>query len=369
MVDIKVRRTGILMLLGALAALIGVACAAGNKTASSASSKGTTNWPATVAGIASYQGADREQMLEQGAKQEGQLSWYTPVAGTVLDELMKAFQEKYPDIKVNLYRADTPTLMTRISAEAQANKPSFDVLQLSWDFDQSLEQSKILAPYISPAAKGFPADTKQPGPNGTSYWITDEEECVGFAYNPNLLPASAVPKTFQDLLNPALKGKMAISSTSTGANLMGNLLTNQGASFPQQLAKQDVGVQSISAKALSDLIVSGEITSSPAIYRDHALQDIAKGAPIKWVPLEPVTCGGDEVAVSAISPHPHAAMLFIDFLLGPDGQKIYSNEFYLSPTENGGFKTWDPQRFATLDEAQQKYTQWQDTLNKLFLGK
>ena len=37
--------------------------------------------PATVAKIAAYMGADREQLLHAGAKTEGVATWYTSLAG------------------------------------------------------------------------------------------------------------------------------------------------------------------------------------------------------------------------------------------------------------------------------------------------
>src|SRR5207245_1519890 len=111
-------------------------------------------------------------------------------------------------------------------------------------------------------------------------------------------------KTYKDLLNPALKGKMALSAFS-GIGWLGNLISNQGEPFAQQFAKQDVRVQEITAKAVADLVVSGEIAASPTIYEDHAKQAMEKGAPIKWVPLEPVTDNVGALAIIGNAPHPH----------------------------------------------------------------
>src|SRR3989304_2771841 len=56
--------------------------------------------PNTVAQLALYKGADRQQILEEGAKKEGKLSFYT--TGTQAKHLVNAFEKKYPYIKVDV---------------------------------------------------------------------------------------------------------------------------------------------------------------------------------------------------------------------------------------------------------------------------
>jgi ABC-type Fe3+ transport system substrate-binding protein len=46
------------------------------------------------------------------------------------------------------------------------------------------------------------------------------------------------------------------------------------------------------------------------------------GSPVDWVFLEPVIAQIDAVMLSAQSPHPHAARLFVDFALSKDGQSL-----------------------------------------------
>jgi ABC-type Fe3+ transport system substrate-binding protein len=48
--------------------------------------------------------------------------------------------------------------------------------------------------------------------------------------------------------------------------------------------------------------------------------------------LVPVNAGG--VAIAAQPPHPYAALLIVDFLLGPDGQKILERFKYGSATKD-----------------------------------
>jgi hypothetical protein len=80
--------------------------------------------PATIAELVTYRGADREQLLYAGAKTEGKITWYTSLAGDSYKELVKAFENKYPGVKVESYRAAGADLVARLQEEAKARTPS-----------------------------------------------------------------------------------------------------------------------------------------------------------------------------------------------------------------------------------------------------
>src|ERR1700751_4965621 len=69
--------------------------------------------PMSPAELAFYQGADREKILLEGAKKEGQVTFYTSntwVEGPV----SKEFEKKYPFVKTNVWRSDSKSLMKRL---------------------------------------------------------------------------------------------------------------------------------------------------------------------------------------------------------------------------------------------------------------
>src|SRR4051794_35107344 len=53
-----------------------------------------------------YTGADRDTYLADCAKKEGSLTWYTSLAGDVIDDMIAKFNETYPDVRVDTYRGD-----------------------------------------------------------------------------------------------------------------------------------------------------------------------------------------------------------------------------------------------------------------------
>lgn len=347
-----------------LATLLLVGCSPQSAPASSASG----SKPMTIAELAVYTGPDRQQILEAGAKKEGKVSHYWTLAGDIIQKLPAAFQARYPFLSVEVYRADTGEVVSRVTSEAEANKNSVDVIGASETGQMPFRDAKLTLPYTTPAAASFAPESYQAAEGGKYQWIIDAQTCFGFAYNTTLLPESAVPKTYADLLNPALRSKMAVASTSTGVTFIGNLATHQGADFLKRFAQQEVQIQAISGRAMLDLVINGEIPSSPTIYESHSRQAIEKNAPVKWVPLEPVTCSNDGVALAANAPHPYAALLYIDFLLSPEAQKIVDELYYNSPSRATTYKRWSAESgFTTTAEYDKAYTEWGKTLRTAFI--
>lgn len=315
--------------------------------------------------LGKYQAADRQQVLEAGAHKEGSVTWYTVMAGDAVQAVANGFKAKYPYLQVDVFRADAGELVTRATQEAQAGKHVFDVMDISSPQIDLVGEAKLLTPYFSPSIASFPPDLKfgvnGPLVNSASDWTT----IIGFGYNTDLIPESAVPKTPADLLNPALSGKMTLAGTTTGYNWVGSILKGMGdeagRKFLAQFAKQQKpAVQQISGKAVLDLVAKGEVPASPTIYRDHVRQAAAKKAPVAWVPLEPVATLATKLTLAAQAPHPNAGLLFIDYVLGPEGQQILKDHFYTTGGEKLPYQLWLPGEGKAPTDAAKEQQGWAD---------
>jgi iron(III) transport system substrate-binding protein len=374
-------------MLGRLAAVVIVAivaAACGGSTAPAASptaasaapgAGATQAAPATVADLAAYQGADRQQILEAGAKKEGKLVWYTSLAGAAIDRLADAFKKKYPFIsQVDVFRGTESEIVTKATQELQAGQPSFDVIESQITAIQLLFAAGYMTPYFSPSVASIPDSFKTPDKAKPQLVqsATDRVSLISFAYNTNLIPASAVPKTRDDLMNPALQGKLAVTGTNTGQRWLGSVLFSLGEDKGKQwlsdfATKQKVVVQQVSGQALLDLIAKGEVAASPTIFKDHAdLAALEKKAPVKWVALEPVIANTGQDGMSLKAKSPNAALLFIDFLLGPDGQKIYHDNQYATAADKLDFKVWVPESGKTTEQIEKDTKLWSDTFKATF---
>ena len=320
--------------------------------------------PTTLADLAVYNGPDREQLLVGGAKKEGKIVWYTALAGGSYKDLARAFETKY-GVQVEAYRGASRDLIAKVLAESQAKRYLMDVAESSPPLLMLMRAMKRLTPFNVPHLAKFSADAKEDAGKGTVHWATDRESYMGFAYNKDKLPASAVPKNYEGLLNPALKGRMAFVTTDTGSRTVGAMLRTKGEEFLKKLRAQDITMHSVSGQALNDMIISGEVEASPTIFRNHALVAAEKKAPVAWVPMDIVPASAGSAGLSSQAPHPHAAVLFVDFLFSPDGQKILENYEYGSATKEYGFKRWYIEKGMSIEQLERESDRWEKWLREL----
>ena len=320
--------------------------------------------PTTLAELAVYNGPDREQLLVAGAKKEGKVVWYTALAGGSYKDLAREFAAKY-GVPVEAYRGASRDLIAKVLAEAQAKKYLMDVAESSPPLLMLMRAMKRLTPFRVPHLAKFSADAKEDAGNGAVFWATDRESYMGFAYNKDKLPASAVPKNYDGLLNPALKGRMSFVTTDTGSRTVGAMLRTKGEEFLKKLRAQDITMHSVSGQALNDMISAGEVEASPTIFRNHALVAAEKKAPVAWVPMDIVPASAGSAGLSSYAPHPHAAVLFIDFLFSPDGQKILESYEYGSAVKEYGFKRWYIEKGMSIQQLEREGDRWEKWLREL----
>jgi len=320
--------------------------------------------PTTIADLAMYNGADREQMLAAGAKKEGKVVWYTALAGNSYRDLAKAFEAKY-GVQVESYRGTSKDLISKFLAEAQAKRYLMDVAESSPPLLMLMQALKFLQPFANAHVNKLIPDAREDAGKGAVFWATVRESYMGFAYNKNKLPARAVPKNYDDLLKPALKGRMSFVTTDTGSRTVGGMLRTKGDEYLKKLRGQEITMHSVSGQALNDMIVSGEVEASPTIFRNHALVAAEKNAPVAWVPMDIVPASAGSAGLSVQAPHPYAAVLFVDFLFSPDGQKILQAYDYGSPAKEYGFKRWYPEKGVTIQQLEKDSDRWERGLRDL----
>jgi iron(III) transport system substrate-binding protein len=282
--------------------------------------------PAGVEAIANYAGADRQRVLEAGARREGSILLYT--TGTQTRPLLERFQQKYPYLKIELVRAGSTDVARKVLEEYQAGYEKVDAFELATHGLVVPRDENILQPFGSPELAAYPPDAIEPKRN----WAVVRESYTGIGLNTKLLAPDKAPKTYADLLDPQWKGRMALSgSSTTPINWVGAMVIIQGVDFVRKLGAQNIRVYNITGRALANLMVSGEVMLSPTIYNSHVAESAGKGAPLAWFSpgLVPVTDSG--VAIARKAPHPHAAMLLIDFLMSKEGAMLWEQIGYDSP--------------------------------------
>jgi iron(III) transport system substrate-binding protein len=327
--------------------------------------------PMPVAQLAIYQGGDRGKLLVDGAKREGQFTLYT--SHTWFRTLVKDFEKKYPFTKVSEWRNDSKNIIRKVLEESKSGRVLVDVVETTADGMGIIKREGLLLEYYSPQARYYPDELKPRGKNGFFY-LPDRETYNSLGFNTKLVPPAVAPRNFKDLLDPKWKGKMAITSTTTGVRWIGNVLDVMGREYLDKMADQEVSVQDMAPAALMNLVVSGEVPLSPTIFDANVTIARQKGAPVEWRPLEPVVTTVGSAALMSKAPNPYTALLFIDFLLSKEGQQLIVKGGLWSPREDIGTveqkfkKTYLDEKYS-LEELEAKFTQWENLLRQLFIRK
>jgi iron(III) transport system substrate-binding protein len=324
-----------------------------------------TTKPLSVAELAAYNKPDREKVLYEGAKKEGKLMWYTSLTGGPNTQAPKVFEAKYPGVKLEVYRGNSDAIIQRVLQEAQAKRFLVDTIETTFPVLKVMQEYKLLTPFYSPHSVRYPDEAKEKADKGLVYWMTDRESYIGLAYNTNSVQGSAVPKSYGDLLKPELKGKIGFATSDTGSRVIAAMLASKGPEFLDKLKDQQVTLHSVSGRALLDMVISGEVGVSPTVFLSHSRVSIAKGAPIKWVPMDFVPTNSGGVAVPANLPHPHAAVLFADFLLSPEGQKFLGKFGLDSATNKPDFKRYYPEAGMSAAQYEKESEKWEKLLREI----
>ncbi len=325
---------------------------------------------ATVAEIALYQGPDREQMLVAGAKKESQLMFYN--ANTWMDTVAREFEKKYPFIKVSIWRSEGRDLIKRVVEEYASGRCLADVMESSTGMEL-LHKKGFFQEQYSPEMNAYGDDVKAKGKIGVFYWA-DREIYISLGFNTKVVPPSDAPRTYRDLLDPRWKGKISVSGGSSGPRWVGHILDTVGRDYLEKLAQQEIKVQNIVPAALANLVISGEVPLSPTIFDSNMYTAKKSGAPVEWRPLEPVLANIGSSGMTTKAPHPHAAVLFLDYLHSKEGQQIVMKGGLSSPRDDISsaeqkFKKDYLEARYSLEEFEKKYTEWQELMRRLFIRK
>ncbi len=327
--------------------------------------------PTTIAQIALYQGSDRQKILIEGAKKQGQVMFYN--SNTWLSKVAQEFEKKYPFLRVSVWRSDSKNVVKRVAEEYASGRFLADVVETT-DVGLNLLQSKgIFQEYYSPEAAAYADQVKFKGKNGV-YYLADREINIGLGFNTKLVPVSEAPNNYRDLLDSKWKGKISFTNTDTGVRWIGNALNTLGRDYLEKLSLQDIKVQNIAAAALAGLIVSGEVPLSPTIFDSNISTAKKTGAPVDWRPLEPVIANIGSSGMTSRAPHPHAALLFLDYLHSKEGQTVVMQGGLGSPREDVAsserkFKKSYFESQYSLEEFERKFNEWDELLKQLFLRK
>jgi iron(III) transport system substrate-binding protein len=253
-----------------------------------------------------------------GLAQDRSLTLYTSLAPTESGPLAQAFEKK-TGIKVELWRAISEKVVQRAITEARARRFAVDVIETNAPEMEMMAREKLFTEIDSP----YLADLPTGAVPKHRLWIPDRMNFFVVAYNTSKVRREELPKDYLGFLDPKWKGRIGIEATDAEwmATLVKKWGTEAGLAYFRKLAELRPDVRK-GHVLLAELIAAGEIPVGLTVYNANAESLKRKGAPIDWVPVQPVVARPQGIAVARNAPNPKAARAFVDFVLSPEGQDL-----------------------------------------------
>lgn len=317
-----------------------------------------------------------EAAVVDAARKEGRVVWLTSqILRELALPLAAAFKTAY-GIEVTVERVAPRSLGDRLVQGARTRQSGIDIVDGRGAIPQ-LKRAGLLAPIEWLAHSGLPPELM----DREGYWIATNLYFNAVAVNTDLVPPERRPRSLDDLLSPEWAGRMVWSSQSTlssGAGFIGSVLRERGEgrgrAFLVRLGRQQIASFDGSSRQVVDKLIAGQFEIGLQVFHHQVAVSSGRGAPVAWLPLEPLTGSVTAVAVTRQSPHPSAARLFVDFLISGAGQEIIREGDGLPARP--GVTAKDPALmpdtgkfrgiFFTPEETEEQMPRWQALRSELF---
>lgn len=279
-----------------------------------------------VTALSQLAGPQREARLLEGARKEGGVNVYTSLVVEDIAAAAAAFEDRY-GVRVRYWRVSSTKILQRVLAEVRSGRYEFDVVDTSGPQLEALHREKMLATVTSP----HDADLLPAAIRPHKQWVGVRLNIFVQAYNTDLVGKADLPRAYQDLLDPKWKGRLAIAAKDV--DWFGAVVDDFGENAGLELFRGIASANGLAVRKshtlLAGLVASGEVPLALTLYKHNAERLKRKGAPIEWFAIQPAFARVNGIAIARTAPRPHAALLFYDFMLSPEGQRILQNAYYV----------------------------------------
>ena len=267
---------------------------------------------------AHFTGPDRTQRLIAGAKKEGVVNLYSSAISEHMGAVNAAFEKKY-GVKVRLWRGGSEEILQRTVTEARGGRFEVDVVETAAPQIVAIDREKLLQNVQTPVEADLMREARIEG----APWFPARLVLFTGAYNTRLVRRTDLPKTYDGLTDPKWKGKLGIEADDN--NWLMALSTELGEEKALKLLRDIAAKNGLSVRKghtlMSNLVASGEVPVALTVYY-HEVEPLKRtGAPIDHLNIAPVFAFVTGAGMARRAPHPHAAVLFLDFLLS-EGQTM-----------------------------------------------
>src|SRR3990172_5228470 len=288
----------------------------------------------------------------EGAKREGKVVVYGIDTPQEASAIHRPFNQRYPFISVEYVKAPTVVRFEKVLFAAKQGKAITDLVMAIGGSTAAYADAGVLMDLSNlPVWNSYSKDEKLRG----KYIAGPFTRYFSLAYNTNLVPKNGVPTSWEDLLQPKWKGKVAVNSISrsvTFTPLWFAWGAEKATKFLEKLVENGLQYRKEGHDASLRLLEAGEYPLLITAGDFQVFQDQKQGAPVEWVALDPVpTTTGGLMGAMKDTPHPNAVRIYVNWLMSEEGQREYvavTGTFPIHPKLSDlsiNFKDW-PKRMA-----------------------
>lgn len=255
------------------------------------------------------------------AKAEGKIVIYSTLAERMFAPAKKAFIED-TGLEVEHINLITPRLYARATSEFTAGKLVADWVDTTDPLlTRELVKVGVLGrPHKVPSFDALPVGDRDSEGN----WYTMFRTPIILGVNTAVVAEKDMPKSWNDILDPKWAGKIGTASIDGGGSwfhAFAYLRDEISEDYWKKLAAQKPKIYPSSAPMLADML-RGETSiafNAPA----SIITQIEAGAPVTAIfPEEGASAYATTGGITTTAPHPHAAMLFVNWLTSKRGSTV-----------------------------------------------
>ncbi len=277
---------------------------------------------ATLARLNALPHAERQASLVKGAQSDKIVEWYATLPVELSSQLVTAFRKRYPFLDIKYTRGGGGRMVNRVITEHRAGSNKFDVLGGTSTSHDVLMKAALIARHLTPVRK----ELRDGFIDADGYRVMPFTYAFVIGYNTRAVAKDQRPLSYEELLQPRWKGEIGLESAAYEwlAGLMDTMGEDKALAFARKLAAQNPRVQQGSTLLVQQMS-AGEFKVLVDALHYQVENFKLQGAPVDYVVPDPLLIKDPSgLWLAKYSPHPHAAALFIDFLVSREGQQFFA---------------------------------------------
>lgn len=316
---------------------------------------------------------DEWKEVVEAAKKEGKVVVSIPASSELRKNLETAFEKQFPGIDLELFPSSASKMLRRISDEFQAGVRYFDI---HIGGAGSMVRGFVGGGIVDPVEPNLLLpEVKEPKNWWGGFMALDKEKrftytfsaflVANFWHNTNMVKPDEL-RSYDDLLDPKWKGKIGWYDPrrpGAGAGVWEYMYRKMGEDYLKRLAGQDLQL-SRNRRVLAESLAREKLAVTIGVSYYSFRSFIDAGLPVKALPIFKEgtygTAGSGNLAIIKNHPHPNATKVFVNWLLGKEGQEVWTKSLS-QPTRRWDVDTeWTAKFGAIAAKDNLTVEQWND---------